>query len=68
MTATTRRLVRTHNNAYDMLLLVEGETVIGAWDYTPEVEAMHATPGDLAKWDGNLPEHTRVEDYGDVVA
>ena len=68
MTATNRRLVRTHNNAYDMLLLVEGETVIGAWDYTPEVAAMHAAPGDLAHWDGNHPDSPRVEDYGDVVA
>lgn len=64
----TRKLVKTENNAYSMVLLVEGEKVVGAWDYEDSgVKEDFENPGDLRDWQANCPDETKVSDYGEAV-
>ena len=61
-----KNLIHTTNNAYDMTLLVEGEKVIGAWDYDAEQFAAE-TEESIQDWDANYPEDETIEAYGEIV-
>ena len=65
---STRQLVHTTNNAYDMVLLVEGGKVVGAWEMDDAVAQNFRNPGDLNDWAETYPDEESVEDYGAVVA
>lgn len=64
-----RKLEHRHNNAVDHILLVEGETVIGAWETTKSDDAWTnwQSPGDIADWDATHPDATDPDDYGILV-
>lgn len=63
-----RKLVRTENKAYSMILLVEGDRVIGAWDYQElGIKENFENPGDLRDWEAHYPDETKVSDYGTPV-
>lgn len=58
----------TENNAYSMILLVEGDEVIGVWDFEENgVKESFENPGDLRDWQATHPQETRVSDYGEVI-
>lgn len=61
-----KKLIHTTNNAYDMMLLVENDEVIGAWDYD-KAAFDAATPESVQDWEATCPDETKIEDYGQIV-
>ena len=57
-----RRLEQRTNNAYDTLLLLEDEIVIGAWDLAdPLVRASWDAPGDPSFWSATSLEERQID-------
>jgi hypothetical protein len=57
--------VMTTNNAYDSILLVDDDKVIGAWTATPEIVNTYLRDGaNAAEWSATWPDRTEVADYG----
>ena len=60
-----KKLIATENNAYDSILLIENEIVIGQWDMTAEVAQSYRDCSNAEEWDGNCPDFENIEAYGE---
>ncbi len=68
MKSDRRRLELRKNNAYSTVLLVAGDTVMGAWDFeSASVRHDWADPGDLSDWSGTCPDIVDPESYGELI-
>ena len=68
MNVKSRRIEIRRNNAYDTLILIEDDRLIGSWTVTPEVYHNFQCQGDLEDWEGNdYSGFQKPEDFGDEV-